>query len=365
MKNDTSRLLIIILSILVCCGLCLFYLYNLQYSLSHTQYSDLPVSAPVEILVDEFSVNHVYAGTLRDIYFMQGHLHARHYLRHTDLLRRIASGNLSSLYGNQHQEDDLLLKMLNFYQNSGSDLADMDSLTLSILMAYSDGISAWADQSLDQQPQFYRRRNTKPLKWQPEDCIAVYRVIHWLQSDIWAEKLLSRKLVPLYGQSRIAPVFPDAEFQLPEDDAGLENFTLYNRLIQLWNNLRKMTGIDGIPVNRATAISPRRSASGLSGIGFIMKNKIPAENGIHICELNTPGYRALGVSIPGLPGIIAGTNGLFAWVLFSDNSRQTSFISQEYHVRNNTLYTTGSNTGISAITLEIENKNQIGRSNHS
>jgi acyl-homoserine lactone acylase PvdQ len=63
-------------------------------------------SAPVEILLDEWGVAHIYAASDTDVYFAQGFNAARQRLFQIDLWRRRGLGLLSEVFGPECLEQD-------------------------------------------------------------------------------------------------------------------------------------------------------------------------------------------------------------------------------------------------------------------
>src|SRR5688572_25661472 len=54
---------------------------------------------PVEIVRDRWGVPHVYAGNDHDLFFAQGYVTASDRLFQIELMRRLATGSLSGLFG--------------------------------------------------------------------------------------------------------------------------------------------------------------------------------------------------------------------------------------------------------------------------
>lgn len=62
-------------------------------------YSFAALSAPVEVLQDEYGIPHLYAANEKDLSFVLGYLSARDRMFSMDMLRRFATGKLSEFFG--------------------------------------------------------------------------------------------------------------------------------------------------------------------------------------------------------------------------------------------------------------------------
>ena len=59
----------------------------------------LDIDESVEVLRDDFGINHIYAKNQDDLFFMQGYLSARDRLFQFEIWRRQATGTVSEIFG--------------------------------------------------------------------------------------------------------------------------------------------------------------------------------------------------------------------------------------------------------------------------
>src|SRR5262245_3247531 len=59
------------------------------------------LKAPSEIYFDKYGIPHIYAGNEEDLYFSLGYVHAQDRLFQMELLRRVSSGRLSEVFGEE------------------------------------------------------------------------------------------------------------------------------------------------------------------------------------------------------------------------------------------------------------------------
>jgi penicillin amidase len=70
------------------------------------------LSAPVEVLRDQWGVPHIYAENEHDLFFAQGFVHAQDRLWQMEMNRRIGSGTLSAILGESTLSIDRFMRTL-------------------------------------------------------------------------------------------------------------------------------------------------------------------------------------------------------------------------------------------------------------
>jgi penicillin G amidase len=98
---------------------------------------------PAKVLRDTFGVPHVFAKSEHDAYFMVGYLHAQDRLFQMDSSRRQASGTLAELLGPAALESDVPLRTLGLHRAAVRSLAAISPQSRALLEAYADGVNAW------------------------------------------------------------------------------------------------------------------------------------------------------------------------------------------------------------------------------
>lgn len=118
-------LLSALLIILVGTAAVFFYLQYLQ----PTYEGDLKLpglSDKVEVLYDDYAIPHIYAQNEEDLFYAFGYVHAQDRLFQMELLRRVASGRLSEVFGDKALETDVFFRTLSFEKHAQMALNDRD-----------------------------------------------------------------------------------------------------------------------------------------------------------------------------------------------------------------------------------------------
>ncbi|HSF45254.1 MAG TPA: penicillin acylase family protein, partial [Chitinophagaceae bacterium] len=72
----------------------------------------------VEVLYDDYGIPHIYAQNEDDLFFAFGYVHAQDRLFQMEILRRLADGRLSEVFGGKALKSDKLFRMLSFRKHA-------------------------------------------------------------------------------------------------------------------------------------------------------------------------------------------------------------------------------------------------------
>lgn len=97
------------------------------------------------VFFDDFGVPHIYANSQKDAMIALGYVHAQDRLWQMELMRRIAPGRLSEIFGSKALKSDLFFAGLGIDENSEKAIAKIDknSQTYQLALAYVDGINQY------------------------------------------------------------------------------------------------------------------------------------------------------------------------------------------------------------------------------
>lgn len=153
--------------------------------------------ATIHIARDRNGVAHVYAQTHRDLGFGQGYVMAHDRFAQMELLRRFASGTLAELYGVTDPTTIDIDKEMRFHQlrthaeATWIDLQQIDPIVADMLVRFADGVNAyqadvaanrWSlDPAIDAElSPLFEPVTFEP--WTPIDSIAIFRLFTLAQS---------------------------------------------------------------------------------------------------------------------------------------------------------------------------------------
>jgi penicillin amidase len=175
---------------------------------------------------DEWGIPHIFAQTDADMFFTIGYVQARDRLFQLDMMRRMYTGRLAEILGEDYLESDIYFRniCLERAANATWHIALNDpslSSHLASLESYSDGINYFIDHmSTHEIPPEFRLINYIPDHWQPHHTLAFGKFMSYalafqeydftlaILADHFTEAELL-ELVPINNTIGMIPVLPN------------------------------------------------------------------------------------------------------------------------------------------------------------
>ena len=284
------------------------------------------LSAPVAVERDSLGVVRITAETRVDASRALGFVHAQERFFQMDLLRRTGAGELSALLGARLVPADSALRPHRFRRHAAEAVRRLGPAERAVLDAYvagvNDGLAA-----LGARPFEYAVLRVAPQPWRPEDSILVgYAMVIDLQRggleneiETRAERAafppaLARFLdppgdawdAPIAGDALLAPGVPPPD-SLGRYRPGGAEAVLTGALLE--EREERNAGSNN------WAIAGSRSATGSAIVANDMHLGLRLPHIWFRASIEPPGRRVGGVTLPGTPTVIAGSNGDVAWGL--------------------------------------------------
>ncbi|MEO8671353.1 MAG: penicillin acylase family protein [Tahibacter sp.] len=293
------------------------------------------LSARVSINRDALGTATIDANDRIDLSWALGFLHAQERYFQMDLMRRLAAGELSELFGKQAIELDRGHRMHRFRARATESLARMPPADRALIDAYREGVNAGlADLSV--RPWEYLLLRQTPQPWRSEDTALVIDAMFLdLNSDganlreLNLARLRAALPAPVYrfliapGSSWDAPLRGDA--LAAEPLPGADVLDLRNGTWQLVYNATELhqsvTDSDGLRNGSNNfAVGGALVAGGAALVSNDMHLGLRVPNIWYRARLRYPdpdqpgaSIDLNGVTLPGTPALTAGSNGHIAW----------------------------------------------------
>ena len=105
------------------------------------------ISKNTTVYFDDFGVPHIYADSQKDAMTVLGYVHAQDRLWQMELMRRIAPGRLSELFGSKALPNDVFFAGVGIDENSEKAIAQLDknSEAYKLAIAYLDGVNQFIE----------------------------------------------------------------------------------------------------------------------------------------------------------------------------------------------------------------------------
>jgi len=278
-------------------------------------------SASIERDADGIPV--ITASNRTDLAFATGFAHGQDRFFQMDTIRRQAAGELSELVGRIAIGKDKGNRFHRFRERARAVIANAVDGDRAVLAAYADGVNAGLN-SLGARPFEYFALGAEPQRWLPEDSVLVVFAMYMQLNDARASKDVQRglahRILPgqvyawLYPQGTPwdAPLMgePRALAAIPGDD-------VYSiRDVPDTAPPANERGRYPLRGSNNWAVSGALSANGRAIVSNDMHLGLTAPNIYYQARLVVDGARGsevAGVTLPGAPFVVAGSNTRVAW----------------------------------------------------
>jgi penicillin amidase len=274
------------------------------------------LSAPVEVIRDEWGVPHIYAQNEHDLIFAQGYVHAQDRLWQMEFNRRIGSGTLSAILGESTLSIDRYMRTLGLRRAAERDLASADEEVRNLLGAYADGVNAYIESHRDRLPLEFTLLGAEPEPWTPVDTLNWAGVMSLQLGRKYPMELFGAQLIATLGEEatqQLLPPYPEeAPVIVPPEAhsyAWLQGIDISseNALAAVLGEPAMFLGSNNWVVHGSRTATGMPLLADDTHLGLDMPS-IWYENGLHGGRFDSVGY-----SFPGAPLVIIGHNGRIAW----------------------------------------------------
>ena len=295
----------------------------------------------VEVLRDNYGINHIYANNQNDLFFMQGYLAAKDRLFQFEIWRRQATGTVSEIFGEEELDRDLGTRLFKFRGNMEDELNHYHEDGFEIVSSFVSGINKYIEEinkTPSQLPIEFKLLDIKPEKWTNEDVISRHQ---GLLGNIEQELNIGRA-VSLIGEEKVKELM---WFHPKDPNLSLDNDLTYEDLkqdiLRLYNAYRepidykkkyildKYQSEDEIAFTQPNihindeysigsnnwAISGDKSFNGYPILANDPHRSLSNPSLRYMAHLVAPGWNVIGGGEPEIPGISIGHNGIGAWGL--------------------------------------------------
>lgn len=283
------------------------------------------LEAPASIQRDEEGIATITAENRRDLAFATGYAHAQDRFFQMDLIRRQSAGELSELFGAAAINADKRYRFHRFRARAQAILARQSPKDVALIEAYTEGVNEGLN-GLAVKPFEYLLIGATPKPWSVEDTIVVvYSMYMQLNDDrarrdvrrgyahsvlppevfAWMYPLGTRWDAPIMGEADVTGDYPDPDtYSVRELEKGGE---------------QAPAGEEGRPPLNGSnnwAIGGALTANG----GALVSNDMHLGHAVpniwyqaRLVTNDDAKRDVTGVTLPGAPFVIAGSNGRVAW----------------------------------------------------
>ena len=295
----------------------------------------------VEVLRDNYGINHIYANNQNDLFFMQGYLAAKDRLFQFEIWRRQATGTVSEIFGEAELERDIGTRLFKFRGDIKDELNHYHEDGFEIVSSFVSGVNKYIEEvntNPDLLPIEFEILGIKPELWTNEVVISRHQ---GLLGNIQEELNIGRA-VSLIGEDLVKDLLwlhpKEPSLKLPDDityeDLKQDILRLYDAyrdpiefkekyILEKYRNDDELVDIfqDDIINDKYSigsnnwAISAEKSESNFPILANDPHRSLSNPSLRYMAHLVAPGWNVIGGGEPEIPGISIGHNGIGAWGL--------------------------------------------------
>ncbi len=273
------------------------------------------LNAPVTVTFDPYAIPTIEASSRLDAYRALGYLHASERLFQMELTRRKMAGRLAEVFGEIALASDFRQRTLGFHRVAPVIAARLPEAHRILCEAYADGVNAYLSRIILPPPEALLL-GYRPQPWRCSDTILIVLSMFQELDEIGDQEEMLTVMAQALPQEVTAFLTPD------EDplDTPLLGKSCGHRPIRpvpvtaIAQLLKDTSAADAIDT-RPTAASNQWAIASPKGAVFANDMHLPlgVPNLWYRARLRYAGITLDGITLPGAPGLIAGSNGHLAW----------------------------------------------------
>ncbi|MDE0153648.1 MAG: penicillin acylase family protein [Gammaproteobacteria bacterium] len=288
---------------------------------------------PVTVSRDAIGHTTVQAQSRLDLARATGFVHAQERFLAMDTRRRFAVGELAALFGYPALEQDRKTRPHHFRRHAQRIVAELSETEAAVLHAYTEGINQGLE-AFPVRPFPYFLLFAEPEPWEPEDSILSLFAMHLaLQGERWKYDSVVGFIHETFGAdiaNFLAPV--GSHYDAPLDDTPIP---LYSSQVPSTEEI----DLRDTPLNLKKLNDVRMPWENAGSNAFAVSGSLTSHGGALLANdmhlvLMVPNiwyrmhwqwtdgdkdYMASGLTLPGLPWLIGGSNGYIAWGFTNSN----------------------------------------------
>lgn len=308
---------------------------------------------------DPHGIPSIVAEDPHDLFFALGYVHAQDRLWQMELARRVAQGRLAEIFGPRLVEADRFLRTIGLWRSAARADSALEGDVRALVQSYADGVNAWVQMGEPLPPEFLLLR-IRPERWTVRHALVIGKLMTWDLTE-WELSLDLARAMDRLGPERASELLPRVPAWSPRTvpdsiltDTLAEPMEMEPaaepELAEAWPAgmwpqvpavLRPV--LDGYGIARASnawVVGPSRSRSGKPILANDMHLPPRTPSTWYLAGLHGAGFDVVGLTLPGVPGVVAGHSRDVAWGFTAAYVDNIDFFVEELDPTDSTRYRT-------------------------
>ena len=330
MKKVIGYILVILLIIFII-GYFVIYHFNSRAIPDYNKAMSLPgLRAKVEVYRDSFGIPHIYADNDEDLYQVIGYLTAQDRLWQMDLLRRVTTGRLSEIFGNDMLKTDMLMRALQITEKSQKVISQSEPSVIKAFQAYAKGVNNYIKDNYEKLPVEFTILGYKPDPWKIEHSFNLIGYIAWDLNGAWNAEIILHKLKSKLTTIQLIDLIPRPDTMQSNiySTPSLTELDWRSELMAASSKIEDL-GLQAFRGSNNWVVSGSKTASGKPILANDMHLSFSAPGIWYQIHQVIPGkLDVTGVLLPGQPFVVSGHNKKVAWGLTNVMSDDIDFYKE-------------------------------------
>jgi len=298
------------------------------------------ISKETSVYFDDYGIPHIYAENELDAVTALGYVHAQDRLWQMELMRRIAPGRLSEIFGEEMLKNDQFFVKLGIEEASEKSIKNLEttSQVYKLATAYLSGVNQFIENGAT--PIEFTLIGVEKERYKLND---IYNIMGYISfSFAMAQKtdpflsVLKEKLGVNYLKELGIDINPNTVL-IKNANPAIES---YSKMVSNVNEIMKNNPIPPFIGSNSWVVSPKKTSTG----------KVVFANDPHIgfsqpavwyeAHISTPNYELYGYHLAGVPFPLLGHNRNYAYGLTMFENDDIDFYKEENHPTDANQYKT-------------------------
>jgi penicillin amidase len=292
------------------------------------------LSGPVTVIRDKLGVPHIRAASFDDLFYAQGFVTAQDRLWQMDATRRYAAGDLAEIFGPALLKHDRQQRYLQFREACQRAADALDPQQRHYLEVYAKGVNAFIESTRDRLPLEFRLLRYSPAPWTVTDSMLLGANMSQMLNTQYPLELKREAVIRHLNPQEIADLYPSTSWRdlppaqqakpsLEEQTPPKSNSNNDDEEDRLPTQTSSVLALfqpprceECVPGSNNWVVSGEHTVSGRP----LLSNDMHLAHSIpdlwyeaHLTKGDGQDFDVAGVTLPGLPFVIAGHNRRIAW----------------------------------------------------
>lgn len=269
----------------------------------------------VKIIWDDNGVIHIEGKTVDDVVIASGYASAKERLWQMEMVRRVAKGQLSEIFGETTVDFDKLFLTLNLDSITIRNYQRISAESKEWLHNYAAGINAFLRETGNDLPIEFMLMGFKPAPWTAEDCLLQNRLMAWLLNFNWRADFLYWQLASKLTTEKMQEIMPQWK-NYPNILPDYSTTKYFQRLTNIHLQMREILNLSsGLWGSNSWVVSPQKMRNGKAWLANDPHLSLQLPSIWIEMHLKADNFEVMGFALPGSPGIVIGRNNFIAWGL--------------------------------------------------